>query len=277
MTSTTNSENKLLSLPAELRIHILEYVFSENTTHDGFIGRGPVNSLCGLYLDDDYTVQDYLQPLLVCRQLYQDGHLLAFNKTNFIISNLYSQVPQRLCFLRPKQISAIRSIAFVADARHFRNLPSWGEYPFGIPNLHLDTLTIILYRSACWHYLFDHTTTLVHLLRHLRHVRRIVFVRNAALVKGSLRAWYNRLVGLIMKVDHHERYEVDPPRCEGTWWRWGFDEGGQRIVLEAREGKGEVVGEEEYLRGMVPLMEELRRSVEGEEWNLDPRARRHYY
>lgn len=101
-------------------------------------------------------------------------------------------------------------------------------------------------------------------------------MRNAAPVKGSFKAWYNRLVGLIMKVDHQERYVSDPPNPEKVWWEWSFDETGQRICLEAGPPR-EWVGEEEYLEGMLGRVEALRESVEGEEVNLDPRSTNMYY
>ncbi|KAK4502379.1 hypothetical protein PRZ48_005804 [Zasmidium cellare] len=274
MNPVNNSKSPLLSLPAELRTQILSHVFDENLNHNGLIS---YDCPGGLYLDDEYTVSTHLQPLLVCRQLYADGHHLAFAKTYFVMTNLFFSVPERSSrFLRKKTIESIRHLTFVADARHFRALEEWGMYPFGMPNLQLETLTIVLYRSTFYHYVFDFTASVVQLLRNLRNVKRIEFVRNAALVKGSLKTWYNRLVGLIMKVDHHERYEVSPPRVEGTWWVWGFDEVEQRFWLEAREAKA-LVDEETYLQGILPLMEELRVSVEGEEWNPDPRSRRHYY
>ncbi|KAF2162818.1 hypothetical protein M409DRAFT_26673 [Zasmidium cellare ATCC 36951] len=276
MPSTTISKSTLLSLPAELRTQILEYVFTSNLAHNGLISHSTPGGLC---LDDEYTAQTHLSPLLVCRQLYLDGHHLAFTKTHFLMTNLFSSVPERSArLLRPKTIKAIRHLTFVADARHFRALSTWGPYPFSMPSLHLETLTIALYRSTFCHYLFDFTAGIVRLLRELRNVRRVVVVRNGALVKGGLRAWFNRLVGLVLKVDHRERYmgEGGMPRCEGVWWGWGFDEVEQRFWLEAREPKP-LLDEETYLRGMLPLMDELRVSVESEEWNPDPRSRRHYY
>lgn len=64
---------------------------------------------------------------------------------------------------------------------------------------------------------------------------------------------------------------------EKTWWEWRFDDGEQRIVLEAGEARGWEKDEGVYLEGMRGLVEELRVSVEGEEWNSDPRSRFMYY
>ena len=214
--------------------------------------------------------------LSTCRQLHQDGNLLALNRTSFIISNLFFQVPERLAVLHPKQIEAVRNIAIIADARHFRKLIEWGKHPFGMSSLHLDTLTIVLYRSSFWHYLFDFTADITKLLRILEGVRCLYFVRNGALVKGSLKTWYNRLVGLIMKEDHHERYEKTPPNPEKVWWEWSYDEMAQKVCFEARPSKP-MVDEETYMLQMKPLLEELATSMENEAWNPDPRSRNMYY
>lgn len=79
-----------------------------------------------------------------------------------------------------------------------------------------------------------------------------------------------------MKIDHAERYDREPPNLEKTWWSWKFDGVGERFWLEAREPK-ELVDEESYMRGILPLMEGLRDSVELEEVNPDVRATRMYY
>ncbi|CAK3999686.1 Hypothetical predicted protein [Lecanosticta acicola] len=272
----------LLSLPTELRIQILEHVFSENLHHNGFHLRPHSSSsssnprLSGSHLDETYTASKRLQPLLVCKTFHREGTLPALQRTHFLVTNLFLQIPQRLnARLHPRQIQALRNLAFVADDRHFRSLMEWRGRPFGMV-LELECLTLVLHRTNAWHYLFDFTGDVVRLLRSLRGVRKFVIVRNAALVKGSLKAWYNRLVGLMLKTDHQQRYEVCPPRLEETWWGWEFDEEGQRIVLQAREARG-WVEEEEYMRQVLPLMEALRASVESEEWNPDPRARNHYY
>lgn len=124
--------------------------------------------------------------------------------------------------------------------------------------------------------MFDYTSDIVKLLRSSQGVKRLVFVKNAAMVKGSFRTWFNRLVGLILKIDHAERYDREPPNLEKTWWSWKFDGVGERFWLEAREPK-ELVDEESYMRGILPLMEGLRDSVELEEVNPDVRATRMYY
>ncbi|GAB1729474.1 hypothetical protein NU195Hw_g4286t1 [Hortaea werneckii] len=260
-----------IDLPAEIRMAILEYVFAGDRQVDGFKNH---NAPGGLVFDDGYTITESLQPLLTCRQMYYDACLLAFHSTAFVTNSLFiaNNIPERLAVLHPKQIAAIRSITFVADARHFRKLIDWGDCPFGMKQLQLDTLTLVLHKSSFWHYLFDFTSDVVQLLRKLQGVRRLVFVRNDARVKGSFHTWYNRLVGLIMKVDHHERYNKSPCNPEKVWWQWKFDPIAQSICLKALPSKTQMA-EEAYMQQMKPLMEELQASIENEEWNPDPRVR----
>lgn len=260
---------QLLDLPAEIRIAILEYVFGQSLFENGL----QVHQTTGyMVMSDNYSVNECLRPLLVCRQMYEDGKLLALNRTNFVVSNPYYDITERLTRLQPKQLAAIRSIAFVAEARAFRNMIDWRHYPFDTSSLQLDTLTIILHRGSSWHYLYDFTAGITALLRRLRGVQRVIFVRNDARVKGFFHTWYNRLVGLIMKVDHHGRYDQTPTRVETTWWKWEYDRDRQRICLEAQPPKP-VMGEEAYMQMMLPLIEEMRISMEKEEWNPDPRTR----
>lgn len=261
------------TLPAEIRTTILEYVFID-TSNTSPLTKTSSGNIC---MNETYKSSQNLLPLLVCRTWYQDASLLAFNHTPFLVSNPFCDIPSRLTtLLHTKQISAIRSLAFVADKRHFRKLSEWNDHPFGIQSLRLETLTIILQRSSSWHYMFDYTSDIVHLLRILQNVKRLVFVKNNAMVKGSFRSWFNRLVGLILKIDHAERYDRVVPNLEKTWWRWEFDGVGERFWLEAEQPK-EMVDEESYMRGILPLMEGLRVSVELEEVNPDVRATRMYY
>lgn len=263
----------LLKLPAEIRTTIFDYALHCNTEKTAFRNH---NVSGGVVLDEKYSASTRLALLLTSRQCYSDASLTAIKSTPFVVSNLFSQVQDHLAALHPKQQSALRHLAFVADARHFRRFADWKTHAFGLTNLDLDTLTVVLHQSTPWHYLFDFTSDIVQLLRNLCNVKRLVFVRNGARVKGSFRTWFNRLVGLMMKVDHQERYCREEARPESVWWDWRFDELGQRIVLDARPSK-EWVGEEAYLESMLPFVEAWRESIENEEYNPDPRSRTMYY
>ncbi|KAK4561479.1 hypothetical protein LTR86_004797 [Recurvomyces mirabilis] len=265
----------LQTLPAEIRQQILEHVFDDHKhittfTHHGTSG--------GIKINENYKPSSHMTLLLTCRQMYQDATLLAFSHTSFVANSLFvsNQIPKRLEVLCPKQLAAIRSITFSADARHFRKLIDWGQHPWGISSLNLDSLTIVLNRSSTWHYLFDYISDITKLLRNFQGVKRIVFVRNHARVKGSFKTSYNRLIGLMMKVDHQERYDRKPANPEKVWWTWTFDDQAQSFCLEACAPK-EMVDEQSYVEQMLPLMEEWRVSVENEEWNPDPRSRYLYF
>lgn len=255
-------------MPAEIRNSIFEYAFKQSGAGFKLKNKGVV------VLDEDYSAQLQLQCLRTCKQIHMDAGLLAFHRTAFVTTNLFINIPDRLAQLPTEHLEALRSITFVADARRFRKLHvhHWKTSPFGIPALDLDTLTVVLHRSSAYHYLFDFTANIVQLLRNLQGIRRFVFVKNEAFVKGSFKTWYNRLVGLMLKVDHHERYNIFPPQPEKTWWTWSFDEAAQTFCLTAMPAKP-LVDEAVYIESILPLVEELRISVENEEWNPDPRSR----
>jgi len=269
MASTAELPTCFLDLPTEIRLAILEYVFDAHPLNDGFSNH---NHPGGLLINHDYTATTNLSPLLTCRQFHQDFARLAISRTPFLITDLYSKLPQRLSLLREPHQRAVRSIAVVAGARQIREMGSWGAHPFGCPELKLHTLTIVLHRSAHWHYLGDFTADIVRLLRNLSNVESLVFVRNGANVKGHFKTWYNRLIGLMLKEDHRWRFDVVPAVLESVWWSWAFDEVGQSFRLRAGRPKP-MMGEEGYMEMVKPLVEELMRGMEREEWDPDPRAR----
>jgi hypothetical protein len=268
MASSGHQPASLLTLPSEIRSCILEYVFDDNLSHTGLH-----NSLGNshIVIHHLYSAPLLLAPLLACRQLYLDGHIPAFKRTHFLVTNLYIDIPERLARLSNKQLSALRSISLVADGRHFRGMRAWGSHAFNNEALHLDNLTIVLHQTTL-HYLFDFTADIAKLLRRLQGVRRITFVRNQAYVKGAFKTWCNRLIGIIMKIDHYERYDAKPPNEEQTWWVWEFNEEAETFCLDARPSK-ELVDEETYMQQIKPLVDQLMTSIESEEWNPDPRTR----
>ncbi|KAF2191582.1 hypothetical protein K469DRAFT_558543 [Zopfia rhizophila CBS 207.26] len=272
MTDTTPS-SRFLTLPAELRLAILDFALSSQNNGDGFCNRSPVWP-GGLYLDENYSSSSSnLGILLTCRQFRHDFTVLAFSRIPFVITDIYSSLLTRLNILQSHQISAIRHLTFVAGARQFREMVHWHRYPFNVEALRLDSLKVVLHRSAHWHYPSDFTSDMVSLLRRLQHVQSLSFFRNGANVKGFFKTWYNRLIGLVLKEDHYQRYDApSAPNVEDTWWDWGFDDSGEWFELQARE-KRALLAEEEYLEGMRPMVERLMREMEREEVDPDPRAR----
>lgn len=268
MASSGRQAASLLTLPPELRSCILEHVFDDNFSHTGLQKRTESSSI---FVDRTYSAAALLAPLLTCRQLYLDGHLPAFKRTHFLLTNLYIEISERFSRLSSKQLGALRSITLVADSRHFRSMRAWNDHAFSNADVHLDSLTIVLHQTT-HHYLFDFLADIAKLLRRLQGVRRIVFVRNGAYVKGAFKTWCNRLIGIILKIDHYERYDAKPPNPEQTWWVWKFDEEAETFCLDAGPGK-EMVDEEIYMQQIKPLVDQLMISIEGEEWNHDPRTR----
>lgn len=267
MAEAHSEVTNILSLPSEIRCLCLEYVFDDNFGVTGL----QCDKSGTIISAQDYSAASNMAPLLACKQFYLDGSLVAFKRTHFAVTNLYIDVPDRLSNLSPRQVQAIKSIALTVDKRHFRALESWGQYAFGYSNLDLDVLTIVLHQSS-QHYLFDFTADVVRLLRNLQGVRRLVFVRNRAHVKGAFKTWCNRLVGLLLKTDHHERYNVQPPNPEQTWWTWEFSDTAQMFTLEACPSKP-MLEEESYMQEIKPLVDRLMLSIESEEWNPDSRTR----
>jgi hypothetical protein len=250
----------LLSLPAEIRNIILHFVFTDNSINRG-LRRCHITS--ALILDETYTSKTTLDILVTNKQIYDENHLTALSRAHFQLTNPYSDIPTRLSHLPTTHLSFLRSLTLVADARQFRALRKWGSHPFGLPALHLDSLTLVLHRSSCWHYLFDFTADLVQLLRTLHGVQRLAIVRNHARVKGGFRTWYHRLVGLLLKMDHQQRYLLPLPCCEETWWEWRWWEAEQSIEMRALPPKAWVT-EEVYMGHILPLLEALRVGVESE-------------
>jgi len=258
----------IFDLPNEILNEIFGYVFA---THDSSAGFSICKVSGGQLLDENYSAQRALAGLLASKQLHTVANLFAFSRTRFVVTNRFFDIPQRLSVLSTRQLDAIRSIAFVADQGQFRKIRSWDGFPFGLSALRLENLTIVLHRSSFWHYLFDFTTDIARLLRNLRGVQNLIFVRNGARVKGSFKTWYNRLVGLMMKIDHAERYLGKEPCLGVSWWRWALSESAQSFSLRQLEPHA-LVAEETYMKQMAPLLEDLRRSIESEEVNLDPRS-----
>ncbi|KAF2230615.1 hypothetical protein EV356DRAFT_508383 [Viridothelium virens] len=266
---TERQRLNFLDLPAEIRVSILEYVFDANLQGDGFRNRAGSG---GIVLDEDYTAAANMAPLLTCRHFYYDASCAAIARTPFVIRDTFTDVARQLASLHPKQVESIRSIAFLAGLRQFQKMQQWGSHPFGMPSLRLQSLAIVFHRSSYWHYPSDHNHEIVKLLRNLEGVEKIIFVRNGANIKGHFKTWYNRLIGFIMKEDHHRRYNCKPPVMEKVWWSWSYDDAAEAFYLEAKPAKP-VMEEEKYMEMMKPLVLELTQRMENEEWDPDPRAR----
>lgn len=104
---------------------------------------------------------------------------------------------------------------------------------------------------------------------HLRPVSTMAYRK----MTGFFKTWFNRLVGLILKEDHHQRYDFPgAPHLPVNWWGWCFDEEEQSFELVATQPVG-VMAEEEYLEMAKPYLDALMKDIMVEEMDPDPRAR----
>ncbi|KAF2734817.1 hypothetical protein EJ04DRAFT_436375 [Polyplosphaeria fusca] len=269
----------LLTLPAELRLHIFSYLLQshKHTARALHLQSGATPSRASLCLDADYLASHHLRLLLVCRRFRDDLSALAFRHTQFLVTDIYGKIATKLNVLQPWQLENVRDIAFVAGAQQFKEMVHWRRHPFNLPDLRLESLTVVLHRSSHWHYLSNYTTDMVGLLRRLEKLQVLKFVQNAANVKGFFKTWCNRLIGLILKVDHFQRYDAPgAPNMENSWWDWAFDDAEQSFTLTRSDPKP-VLAEEEYMGFVKPAIDKLMESMEAEEEDPDPRARLMYY
>jgi hypothetical protein len=262
------------SLPTEIRLEILSYVFNQEDRTGFRMYSSALLPPTGLYIDDTYSSAARLQVLLTCRQFGNDFTTLAFRNTHFIVRDTFRPVRSQLDILTSYHISALRNLSFVVVGQtQFRDMMHWSKYPFDLNGLRLDTLAVIFHRSGHLHYPHDFTHSLVALLRRLQNVQKLKFIRNGANIKGFFKTWFNRLVGLILKEDHHQRYDFPgAPHLPACWWDWSFDDAEQSFELVAREPMG-VVEETAYMEIVKPWIEKLMSDMEQEEVDPDPRAR----
>ncbi|KAF2015294.1 hypothetical protein BU24DRAFT_491558 [Aaosphaeria arxii CBS 175.79] len=278
--SQIHQTSPFLRLPPEIRLAIMEHVFEPPPRNTGFItphsiSACPRSNLSHLILDTTYFPSTSLALLLTCHQFSHDFTRLAFTHTPFTLTNPFTPLaPQITKTLHPHQIASIRHLRLVAGAHQFRDMCTWRQHAFNLPTLHLATLDIVFHSSGYWHYPADFTADVVQLLRRLEGVDALRFVRNGALVKGGFKTWCNRVVALVLKEDHWNRYDAPgAPVLEATWWTWTFWDREQVFELVAMEGERGAMPEEVYMKEVGPLVEALMRSVESEEREPDPRPR----
>lgn len=276
--SDLSSRPTLLTLPAELRLAILSHVLVQ-PLDVGFEPSSLLSSpqLRGLRLDFSYSSSAHLAILLTCQQFRHDFTGLAFRRTTFQITDMYTPFPTLLRPLSDLHIRNLRRLLVVAGARHFRDMVHWLKWPYNMENLHLESLTIAMHMSSHSHYPSDFTTDMVGLLRRLQNVQSLKFVLNGAVVKGFFKTWYNRIIGLMLKEDHYQRYDAPgAPNLETTWWTWSYDDEKRWFELVAQAPK-EVMVEADYMEMVKPLVQRLVADMENEEEDNDPRVRNGSY
>ncbi|KAH7065981.1 hypothetical protein BKA63DRAFT_168435 [Paraphoma chrysanthemicola] len=228
----TAPPSSLLHLPAELRLHIAAYALEQPTN------AGITDPKSG-WIDREYDPTIYLNILLVCRQFHDDFAKLAFQKIRFIVKG---HLTSPIWTLPVDKLRNLRKLAI--RPTKLVNI-GWHKYPFNNENLRLDELCI-----ATDDFDFVHLTSL---LRRLQHVTTIRILPKTAFAS----ALYARLVGIMYKQDHHQRYDAPgAPDIGRVWFEPSFDPETMCIVLEAQSPQP-VVLEEEYMKYMKPRIDAL--------------------
>jgi len=101
----------------------------------------------------------------------------------------------------------------------------------------------------------------------------LTFIQNRSRVKGTLFTWYNRLVRLMLKTDHSERFLKDEACPEKSWWTWDHSAAHQTVSFTAAPAKKQVLTPVEYQELMMPVHEALIANIESEEYDPDPMSR----
>ncbi|KAJ4355663.1 uncharacterized protein N0V89_003683 [Didymosphaeria variabile] len=265
-----------LALPIELRLQILENVIDDRP-NAGLVyptvsatAKSDFNRTSqGLILDLGHSSAANLKILCVCRQLRDEFTQAAFRRTVFIIRDPYHVNAKILQPLQHVHLENLRRVMLVFQAYRLSQLTSWRR-PFNREDLHLDNLTIAL-QSTTQHtvgpmmsddYIKQSTRDVVGLLRRLEHVKSLKFVQNAAFTRRRFQAWYNQIVGLVLKEDHYQRYDApEAPHIEATWWDWHFDSAEKSFEFIARPAKP-VVPEPDYMEMVAPLVAKLMSEME---------------
>lgn len=96
---TPTSVSPLLAVPAEIRNLIYSHIFTPSDSDDP--------ALPGT------RARDLLQPLLTCRQIYEEAHALAFHCVTFALEAMARlKLKERASLLQPNKIRAIQSMAY---------------------------------------------------------------------------------------------------------------------------------------------------------------------
>ncbi|KAF1968479.1 hypothetical protein BU23DRAFT_480335 [Bimuria novae-zelandiae CBS 107.79] len=264
-----------LSLPTELRLHILDYVYDQGP-HAGFTlsvvpikeNRGSHRTFTGLILDCKYSPAAILNVRLACRCLRDESTRMAFQRTAFVVRGHYELSATRLRSLQHSQLLNLRNLILVLEPYRLGLITSW-RYPFNTANLRLDALTITFTPTSSHDpstpddFAVHNTVEIVGLLRRLENVKCLSFVQNATFPQKSFQTWYHKLVGLLLKEDHYQRYDAPgAPHIEATWWDWNYNSDEKLFEFVARPAKP-IFPEPEYMEGVAaPLVGRLMSEME---------------
>jgi hypothetical protein len=225
------------TLPAELRLLVADYLFEQ--PHDAAFETSPDGRL---QLDHAYSSSSHLRPLLASRQFYKEFQTIAYNKTTFVVRN--PEPHDCVARLPPHLLRQVRKLVLC----HSDQVTLWQQYPFNAQGLHLETLVLISSPAFPHH-------DLASLLHRLRHVQTLMVVADQDTAKFGLK--FQRMVGLLLKNDHHQRYDAPgAPHMEHNWWEWSFNATRLSFVLRALPPKP-ALAEEDYMRLIKPHVDAL--------------------
>ncbi|OCL11747.1 hypothetical protein AOQ84DRAFT_178846 [Glonium stellatum] len=98
------AHSRLLSLPAELRLCIYDFVFLPTQFNEPRI---PDTS--------NGRASRALLPLLTCHQINKEAKLIAFSRTTFHVPDIATSLRDRLQILSPQLLGAVRYLAITVD------------------------------------------------------------------------------------------------------------------------------------------------------------------
>lgn len=243
------------SLPAELRLQIAAFVleqppnagliYEEDVRDDntGIVDMfSDVVKVSGFHLDPRYSAADNLSILRVCRQFRNDFFDLAYQKTRFLLVENATELILR----QPEgHLRNVRKLAIRCDSS---TLAAWDHWPFNDERVHLDELCIALLPDERKY------PVLVRVLRNLRDVESIRIMHHP-LSTSVNRVDCNRLIGLILKEDHYQRYDApNAPNLESTWWDWSCKGSTGDFIFVAQEPKP-IMEEAEYMKFVKPKID----------------------
>lgn len=245
-------QTTFLSLPTELRLQIAAYAL-EQSLDDGPFKTEPI-TYCDpdsvgppthtLSLDPSYTATSNLSILLVCRQFRDDFRCLALQKTWFLLTVHQGRT---IAGQTDELLRNVRKIAI--SCGYHDSILSWYRFPFNNTCMKLDELTLSMF------YLPD----IMELVRLLRRLQNVKVMRILPHVLDGVR----RLFGAILKEDHFQRYDArNAPNLPKTWWEWSYNQEESGYILVAQDPKP-VMEEEDYMRFVKPLIDELMQDAAG--------------
>lgn len=279
MSSSKKEPITFLTLPPELRNTIYTHLFQDSPDSPIVLPPEDLSPIAKqLQLDRSHfhhvSPQDqqspdnlsfHLAPLLTCRQIHHEAHLLALSSTRFSLPSTYA-LPDlfdlRSRTLSPTKLRALKHLTLTAKTSHLRALnEAWDSLPFGHPSLRLETLTIVPTRADARNSAYaevadlsqSHTLAYVfaETLKGLRNVGVLTVVNEGCFNEVVWRLVYRSLVYRMYRwggICCGVRFECSEDE-EKMWFRAFLEKGGAVGGREVGEEVCRLLGRE----GMDPF------------------------